>query len=198
VINGRKILMNNKAFAGIVCLLLCVLLPEVAPAQDDKGAGRRPDREESQTLTEAQVSAAKALLAKYKPSGLTADDAKAMHRGMRDAGIRAGRAEKELLISTGFDPEVLRTLDPPPDRRDGSTPGEERSGKKRKDGSRKEIQRRLLRKFRRRPPTKLQRKSRETAPIAWSKPSPTTSGCTPLRSAAWHSLPETFAPREQE
>jgi Spy/CpxP family protein refolding chaperone len=128
--------MKKYNFVSIAGPVICVFLAVLACAQERSGERRSNARDELQNLSEVQLSAAKALLAKYNPSTLTADDAKAIHRGMREIGIRGGRAEKDILTAAGFDPGELRNLDPPPDRRDGNTPGEVTSGKK-EDGSRK-------------------------------------------------------------
>lgn len=70
---------------------------------------------DSAPLTEAQKADVKAILSKYNASALTADNAKAIHRAFKDAGIPGGPGENEVVSSAGFDPHKLRDLDPPPD-----------------------------------------------------------------------------------
>ena len=90
-------------FAG---LSMCVILPEAASAQ---GRDERP-------ITEEQQVQAKNILSQYLGEKLTVDSAKAIHRAMRDIGIHGGPAEDELIGSAGIDVEMLKKLDPPPDR----------------------------------------------------------------------------------
>ena len=49
----------------------------------------------------------------YNASKLTAADAKAIHEKLREAGIHAWPETRDAIIAAGFDPEKLRTLDPP-------------------------------------------------------------------------------------
>ena len=100
------------------------------------GASIMYAREEQQAATEEQKTAVKKILSKYDVKTLTADEAKTIHRALRDAGIRGGRAEDDLLQTIGFDPEVLKKLDPPPSRpgetggnKDESTGGQESENK---------------------------------------------------------------------
>lgn len=78
-----------------------------------------------ETLTEAQKEMVKAILSKYDAATLTAKDAKAIHKAFRDAGLRAGPAADKVIREAGFNPEKLRELDPPPDRKGN----DEKSGK---------------------------------------------------------------------
>ena len=89
-------------------------------------------QEEPQAATEEQKTAVKEILSKYDTKTLTADEAKTIHRALRDAGIRGGRSEDDLLQSVGFDPEVLKKLDPPPSR-----PGETDGNKEESSGEQK-------------------------------------------------------------
>ena len=69
---------------------------------------------ESEAATDEQKAGAAEIVAKYDVSSLTAADAKAIHKALRDIGMRGGPAEDNLLTSVGFDPEILKKLDPPP------------------------------------------------------------------------------------
>ena len=82
--------------------------------------GRQGD---AASLTDEQKAAVKSILSKYSASSLTADDAKAIHRAFRDAGVRPGPGLHEAVTSAGFDPEKLKELDPPPDRKGGGEAG---------------------------------------------------------------------------
>ncbi len=80
-------------------------------AQDGRGSGRP---EEPQSLTTEQKARVKSILSRYNANTLTADQAKAIHAELRQAGIPGGPAENEAVKAAGFDPEKLRDLDPPP------------------------------------------------------------------------------------
>ncbi|THB73707.1 MAG: hypothetical protein D3926_23245 [Desulfobacteraceae bacterium] len=75
--------------------------------------GRQGHPPQSGALTEAQQQVILEILSEYDPSGLTADDAKSIHRSFRDSGIRPGPGMAQVIESAGFDPQVLRRLDPP-------------------------------------------------------------------------------------
>ena len=93
-------------------------------------SGNRQSRGgESQTITDEQKTGATDIVSKYDAASLSAADAKAIHKALRDIGIHGGPAEDELLISIGFDPEMLKKMDPPPDRS-----GEEKGGQQRGQG----------------------------------------------------------------
>jgi len=123
--------MKKAILAAVMAVSMGLLFFGAASAQSSDAKGRpemRGDRGgsgEEASLTAAQKETVKSILSKYTASSLTADDAKAIHRAFRDAGIRRGPGLREAITSAGFDPEKLRDLDPPPDRK-GS--GEEGSG----------------------------------------------------------------------
>ncbi|MEI7904902.1 MAG: hypothetical protein WCI43_05770 [Candidatus Firestonebacteria bacterium] len=94
----------------LVIAMLVSLFAAAAAAQEARGAG------EDQTLTNAQKAAVKEIISKYKADTLTANDAKAIHRALRDAGVRGGPTEDRAISEAGFDPEKLKELDPPPSR----------------------------------------------------------------------------------
>ena len=56
---------------------------------------------------------------------MTAVDAKAIHKAFSDAGIRRGAGLNEAVTAAGFDPDKLRDLDPPPDRKSRGEGGPE-------------------------------------------------------------------------
>ena len=96
----------------MLVIMLTVLTQVMSFCQSKQNPGQKPP-EKTQTLTPAQTATIKAILSKYNASKLTAADAKAIHEKLRDAGIHAGPETKDAIIAAGFDPEKLRTLDPP-------------------------------------------------------------------------------------
>ena len=124
--------MRKTILAAVMAVSMCLLFSGAVPAQSTDGnkgtpkmraAGGRPG--DAASLTDEQKAAVKSILSKYTASSLTADDAKAIHRSFRDAGVRPGPGLREAITSAGFDPEKLRELDPPPERKgpDGSEHG---------------------------------------------------------------------------
>ena len=101
-------------------------------AQERNSENRSGIHDDAQTISDEQKTAARNVLLKYNASTLSTEDAKAIHKAMRDIGISGGRAEDELLSSAGFNPEVLKKLDPPPDKsgRDNSRKKENSGGSK--------------------------------------------------------------------
>jgi hypothetical protein len=141
--NMRKIILTAVMVAGIV-LLFSGAVP--AQSRDDKqGAlGMRDAREkpgDAVSLTEQQKAAVKAILSKYTASSVTANDAKAIHRAFRDAGLKGGPGLNEAVTSAGFNSDKLRDLDPPPDMKDrgeGGTEDSEHGRKNPKQGIKQE------------------------------------------------------------
>ena len=131
--------MRKKYVAAMMVVSMSILFSGAVPVQggDDKSGypGVRDVREkpgEAVPLTDAQKSALKSILSKYNTSKLTAVDAKAIHKAFSDAGIRGGAGLNEAVTAAGFDPDKLRDLDPPPDRKsrgEGGPEGSEHGGK---------------------------------------------------------------------
>lgn len=91
--------------------------PPRAGGAGGPGNERRRDRSETtETLTDLQKAQAKAILLKYDAATLTAEQAKAIHEAFRQAGLRGGPALNDAVRTSGFDPDKLRDLAPPPDR----------------------------------------------------------------------------------
>ncbi len=67
-------------------------------------------------ISSEQKSETLKTLSQYNDSTLSAEDAKAIHQAMREIGISGGPTEDEIIRSAGIDPEILKKLDPPPDR----------------------------------------------------------------------------------
>jgi hypothetical protein len=114
--------MRKTVIATVLAAGMCLLFSGAGPAQDrDNVSGthvinngrERPG--DSASLTDAQKAAVKSILSKYNASKLTANDAKAIHRAFRDAGLKAGPGLNEAVTDAGWNPDKLRDLDPPPD-----------------------------------------------------------------------------------
>jgi hypothetical protein len=124
---GFKMAKTLVTAASSVCFFL--LLYGAFSAQADPGTGAPGMRDAPQrrgdtaSLTEQQVAAVKAILSKYSPASLSAADAKAIHRALRDAGLRAGPGLNQAVSAAGFDSDRLRDLDPPPDRKENADSG---------------------------------------------------------------------------
>jgi Spy/CpxP family protein refolding chaperone len=118
-----KIIIVNAA----ICLIFNCLLPAVGLAENPP----RPENQQrkSEPLTDQQKAQVKSILSKYTPSSLTADDAKAIHRAFRDAGLPNGPDLNNAMKEAGFDPETMKKLDPPPGRprQDDRQKGEQRN-----------------------------------------------------------------------
>ncbi|MEI6436721.1 MAG: hypothetical protein WCP32_18000 [Bacteroidota bacterium] len=119
-----KIHFAEKKVSSVILFVgLIFLTQEMSFCQNKPNPAQQP-QEKSQTLTPAQTATIKTILSKYNASKLTEADAKAIHEKLRDAGIHAGPETGDAIIAAGFDPEKLRTLDPPknPDNKGKSIP----------------------------------------------------------------------------
>lgn len=96
------------------CLLFNVLMTPVVLAERPQAPEDRPRN--SQPLADQQKAKVKSILSGYDVSSLSADDAKAIHRSFREAGLQNGPELNEAVKDAGFDSEVLKELDPPRDR----------------------------------------------------------------------------------
>jgi hypothetical protein len=98
--------------AGIACAAGAdaQTAPAAAVTRDDT----RPGAQGPATLSPAQVAKVKAVLAPFKADSLTVDDAKAIKRTLRDAGMRPSPALDQALRAEGFSAERLDQLDPRP------------------------------------------------------------------------------------
>lgn len=130
-VNLMRVLFSMRA-ACITGLLACAFAATVVNAQSaaptaapHAGEHPPPDRNPA-PLTAEQVAKVKAVLAAYKPAALKADDAKAIKRALRDAGLRHNAALDKAITEAGFSPQKLEELDPRPARPPGEsrTPGD--------------------------------------------------------------------------
>jgi hypothetical protein len=118
-------------WARLQAAVLSAAMAGIAAAQDNgapppqSARGEHPDGPHGQqTLTQDQTARVTAILKAYKPAGVTAEDARAIHRAFRDAGIRPGPGLHDAIKAAGFDPDRLRALDPPPPRPPRDEPGQ--------------------------------------------------------------------------
>ena len=114
--------MRKTVIATVLAAGMCLLFSGAGPAQDrDNISGThvinngRERLGDSASLTDVQKAAVKSILLKHTASKLTANDAKAIHRAFRDAGLKAGPGLNEAVTDAGWNPDKLRDLDPPPD-----------------------------------------------------------------------------------
>ena len=103
---------EKKASSVFLIVILTLLTQIICFCQNKQNPAQQP-QEKTQTLTSSQTATIKTILSSYNASKLTAADARAIHEKLRDAGIHAGPETRDAIIAAGFDPEKLRTLDPP-------------------------------------------------------------------------------------
>jgi hypothetical protein len=111
--------MKNKFQKGkmriiLIGFMFMFLIWGISFCQNSQNQGQKP-QQKPQSLSQEQVTTIKNILSKYNSSTFTATDARAIHMKFREAGIHAGPETRDVIIAAGFDPEKLRTLDPPPD-----------------------------------------------------------------------------------
>lgn len=104
------------AFASPVANAQSTAPTAARPASDHPPLDRNPAQ-----LTAEQVAKVKTVLAAYKPATLKADDAKAIKRALRDAGLRHNAALDQAINDAGFSPQKLEELDPRPARPPGES-----------------------------------------------------------------------------
>ncbi len=112
--------MKKSIFLIIVCGCLCVVGKTYA---QENNADRQKT---SQGISEEQKAAVFQIVKQYDFSSLTADEAKTIHQSIREIGIHGGPQEDDLIRSAGADPEILKKLDPPPDKRQDAVRKEEK------------------------------------------------------------------------
>ncbi len=108
-----KTLAVSKQLSLITLLFVMLVTISVRSSGQDKQDPNQKPQQTQQSLTPQQTATIKQILSKYNPATLTAADAKAIHEQFRQAGIHAGPETKTAITAAGFDPEKLRTLDPP-------------------------------------------------------------------------------------
>lgn len=76
----------------------------------------RPPQEKVEVLTDAQTTTVNGILSEYDSESLSADDAKAIMKAIRDAKVPEGKGVETAINNAGFDFEEIRKLAPPPAR----------------------------------------------------------------------------------
>ncbi|MCP3891772.1 MAG: hypothetical protein GY702_23320, partial [Desulfobulbaceae bacterium] len=113
--------MKKSVSKTVVAMAVTMILTShflCIPAKAQNQSPRR-DKEEvrqQQLATKGQIAQVHAILVQFNQSSLTADNAKAINRAFRDAGLRGGPVLNDAIRAAGWDPEQLRSLDPPPNR----------------------------------------------------------------------------------
>ncbi len=104
----------------LIGILTTVALPLGASGKqgNDQTGAEMQEEEIQQTVVE--------ILSEYENDSLTGEIAREINDKFREAGLRGGPQLDDAIRSTGFDPELLRQLAPPPSDREGDDSGRER------------------------------------------------------------------------
>ena len=122
-------MMIKKSWLVCTLILAAGLAIAQAPNQDrgrpppPPGEDRPPGAPPPLVLTSAEQAKVKSVLSAYKPATLTAEDARALKRALRDAGLRRSPALDDALQTAGFSPAKMESLDPRPPGPPGPPPG---------------------------------------------------------------------------
>lgn len=121
---------NKKSWLVCTLILAAGLAIAQAPNQDrgrppppPPGEDRPPGAPPPLVLSSAEQAKVKSVLSAYKPATLTAEDARALKRALRDAGLRRSPALDDALKAAGFSPAKMESLDPRPPGPPGPPPG---------------------------------------------------------------------------
>jgi hypothetical protein len=99
---------------GMIGLLTLSINPLMAQQRPEKGS----KQEQVDELTDAQITTVNKILADYDSESLSADDAKAIMKALREAKIPGGKGVETAINDAGFSFEKIRELAPPPARPD--------------------------------------------------------------------------------
>jgi hypothetical protein len=123
-------MMIKKSWLVCTLILAAGLAIAQAPNQDrgrppppPPGEDRPPGAPPPLVLSSAEQAKVKSVLSAYKPATLTAEDARALKRALRDAGLRRSPALDDALNAAGFSPAKMEALDPRPPGPPGPPPG---------------------------------------------------------------------------
>jgi len=75
---------------------------------------RKPRQEQVETLTTKQIKKVNKILADYDSESLTANDAKALMKELKEVKIPGGKGVEKAITDAGFDFEKIKELAPPP------------------------------------------------------------------------------------
>lgn len=107
--------MKNKMYI-LLCAVVGLLMLSSNTVMAQRPNGERPQKEQVETLTENQTKTVKKILANYKSESLTAEDAKAIMKKIREAKIPGGKGVEKVINEAGFDFEAIKKLAPPSSR----------------------------------------------------------------------------------
>lgn len=107
----KTIHFKKTAIFGLTSLMIILLSCGNGWPQKKVTSYQHP---QSQTFDSTLLNQVKLILSHYQPEALTAEDARAIHEKFHEAGLQPGPGMHEAIVATGFDPDKLRTLDPPP------------------------------------------------------------------------------------
>jgi len=97
------------ALVGFMSLNFSSLMAQERP-------DRKPRQEQVETLTSKQIKKVNKILADYNSESLSADDAKALMKELKEAKIPGGKGVEKAINDAGFDFEKIKELAPPPAR----------------------------------------------------------------------------------
>jgi len=95
------------ALVGFMSLNFSSLMAQERP-------DRKPRQEQVETLTTKQIKKVNKILADYDSESLTANDAKALMKELKEAKIPGGKGVEKAITDAGFDFEKIKELAPPP------------------------------------------------------------------------------------
>lgn len=107
--------MKKKMYL-VLCAVASFVMLSSMPVMAQGPRGDRPQQEEVDKLTVAQTTKVNQILEKYDSKSLSADDAKAIIKALREAKIPRGKGVEKAIDAAGFDFEEIRKLAPPPSR----------------------------------------------------------------------------------
>jgi len=107
--------MRRYEYAILLLVWLLASTPRILTAQSDPvpPPADKVSRSQTETLTVEQIAQVKAILSKYDPNTLTAEQARAIHEAFHQAAIPGGPAENQAVQAAGFDVDKLHQLDAP-------------------------------------------------------------------------------------
>ena len=126
--NQMKKQLLLREWIDVIMIMMFLNLLQCKGFSQDNQQAKQNQKEKSQTLTSEQRVLIKNILSQYNCMTLTSDQAKEIHEKFRNAGIHGSPETGDAIVAAGFDPEKLRTLDPPSlglNDRQGSPPSTE-------------------------------------------------------------------------
>lgn len=106
-------MFKKRIINGLIITSLLASSVGCAMAQPKAAEPKEQSEVEVQKLDSDMLEQVKFILSNYDFSALTAEDAKAINEAFRDAGLKDGKELQEAISKAGYDPTVIRELDPP-------------------------------------------------------------------------------------